>query len=92
MKVALKDIGLLLVIIALSGGSGALGVHLFEQNDNPPTPIASVAASSNANLDSANSTSTLSSLVSKVSPAVVSITSESSTYSFFGGPVTEEGS
>jgi serine protease Do len=91
MRRTLKGIGLLVIVIVLSLAGGAFSVRFFETSNNQSSSLINTDGSSDANLDSSNKTTSIASLVSKTSPAVVSVTTTSTTYSFFGGPETEEG-
>jgi serine protease Do len=91
MKRNLKSIGIVLMVMVVSAFGGAAGVRIFDTNQAKSDGIVSTSGSTNADLTSANTTTNIASLVAKTSPAVVSITSESTTYTFFGGPETEEG-
>lgn len=86
---------IILSVLAVSGISGAVGgVIESSLQSNAEQNKASVSTStvSKANLASSQSrANTLSSLVSQVDPAIVNITTTSTTYSFFGGPITEQG-
>jgi serine protease Do len=79
-----------LAIILLSGACGAVGELIMNHNTGRSlTGITNVG--SNANLTSQSTALSVPELVAQVSPAVVTITTESTTSSFFGGPETEEG-
>ena len=81
-------------LMLLSGVCGAAGGLLVEHYHGIATGnvVSEVTPqTSKANLTSASSTESVPSLVAHNSPAVVSITTQSTTYSFFGGPITEDG-
>jgi len=81
-------------LMFLSGVCGAAGGLLVEHyyNSTAGSVVSEVMPqASRANLTSASSAESVPSLVSHVSPAVVSITTQSTTYSFFGGPISEDG-
>jgi serine protease Do len=80
-------------LILVSGLSGAAGGILIGHKSDITEKELNVGSISSpkANLASQTAAASIPSLVSKVSPAVVSITTQSTTYSFFGGPETEEG-
>ncbi len=75
--------------ILLSGLSGALGGYLVSQHQQGVAYVA--PETSKAKLTSQNSGTTVAAEVSQIAPAVVNITTQSTTYSFFGGPMTQEG-
>jgi serine protease Do len=81
-------------IIAISSAAGVGGGALA--NAHSPTVSGTDSAvttqtTSNGSLASQTSASTIASLTSKLSPAIVDITTTSTTYSYFGGPVTQQG-
>lgn len=82
-------------IVVLSGTGGAAGVYYLNRNSSASTDPSIVGStsttSSNVRLASTTTNTTTPSLVSKLSPAIVDITSQSTSYSYFGGPTTEEG-
>jgi serine protease Do len=77
-----------LVIVAIA--SGALGSYLEIQRADQ-NAVLEAPSSSKAQLAAQGSFDSVASEVSKLTPAVVDITTQSQTYSFFGGPVTEQG-
>lgn len=81
-------------LVIISGASGAVGGAIAEHfhSQNTIGTVSEVVESGNANLTSKSATASIPSVVSQVSPAVVNITSQSTTFSFFGGPVTQQGS
>ena len=81
----------LFILCLLSGlAGGALAVHIRRDQANGNT-VSEVSGGSSANLTSKSSTASIPSIVSNVSPAVVNITTQSTTFSFFGGPQTQQG-
>jgi serine protease Do len=83
-------------VIVLSGAGGAVGTyyvnrHAYSQSSSSNVASSTTTSNSDVKLASASSSTTIPSLVSKVSPSIVDITSESTSYSYFGGPTTEEG-
>jgi serine protease Do len=77
-------------VIVLSAASGSFGEYLMNRvSDNPVG--STLASNSSINLASQSSDLSIPALVNQVSPAIVTITTQSTTYSFFGGPQTEEG-
>lgn len=100
MKVTMKGYqaalaGLALVVI--SGSSAAGATYLVAKHELSSSNTSTVATTANTTstaklaVQSSSGTSSISSIAQKVSPAVVDITTTSTTYSFFGGPVTQEG-
>lgn len=84
------------VLVVVSGATGAAGGVIAqsiyrEKNANNEVNVV-YEPSGNAKLTSQNANSTIPEVVNNVSPAVVDITSTSTTYSFFGGPQTTQGS
>ena len=81
-------------LVILSGASGAAGGVIAQHlhGNNSTSTVSEVVEGNNANLTSKNSTASIPTVVNQVLPAVVNITSQSTTYSFFGGPVTQQGS
>ncbi len=82
-------------LVVLSGVAGAAGGILAQhihttQNANS---VSEVTGDTNVHLTSASqgTEQSIASLVSSLSPAVVSITTQSTSYSFFGGPQTTQG-
>jgi serine protease Do len=82
-----------LCLVLASGASGAAGGILSNRHavDEDQQDVSIVAPSNKASLASQSTATSVPNLVSQISPAVVDITTESTTYSFFGGPETEEG-
>lgn len=80
-------------IVLVSGGAGVAGGILASRHyTNQSQTTVSTYITPKVSTASQGSGATVESTISKVSAAVVDITSESTTYSFFGGPVTEQGS
>lgn len=84
------------ILVVLSGATGAAGgviaQSIYRQKNGNNEVNVVYEPSSNAKLTSQNANSTIPEVVNNVSPAVVDITSTSTTYSFFGGPQTTQGS
>ncbi len=79
-----------LLSYAAGYGGSLLAEHLTASNAT--VKISSTTSqNSGTQVVSQTSTNNVSSVYNNVSPSVVSITSQSTTYSFFGGPQTEEG-
>jgi serine protease Do len=82
-----------LIILAIGLASGVAGAYWY-QSKHPyggtviesQSPTAKIVEATNA------SGLTIPQLVNSYSPAIVAITTTSTTYSFFGGPLVEEGS
>lgn len=99
MKMTMKgyQAGLAAVALVVISGSSAAGATYLVAKHELGSPAASTAAttttSSTAKLavQSTSTNSSVSAIAGRVSPAVVDITTTSTTYSFFGGPVTQEG-
>lgn len=83
-------------LVILSSGAGAAGgvlaQHIYKDKNANNTVSVVYTPNSRADLASQNLSDTIPALVGRISPAVVNITSQSTTYSFFGGPVTTQGS
>jgi serine protease Do len=81
-----------LVVLVIGGISGAAGAY-FYQSDHPfgGTTIDTIKAQPKIIEAANNSGLTIPELVRQYSPAIVAITSQSTTYSFFGGPITQQG-
>lgn len=95
MKVRTGYVAVAMLVIA-SGAAGAVGgvvaQHLYaDKNANSAVSVV-YTPSNNAKLTAQSANNSIPDLVSRVSPAVVDITSRSTSYSFFGGPVTSQGS
>lgn len=84
------------ILVVISGATGAAGgviaQSIYRQKNGNNEVNVVYEPSSNAKLTSQNADSTIPQIVNNVSPAVVDITSTSTTYSFFGGPQTTQGS
>ncbi len=77
-------------VILLSGLCGALGGYIVSQHQQSTAYVAPVT--SKAKLTSSQGgSSTIANEINQIAPAVVNITTQSTTYSFFGGPMTQEG-
>jgi S1-C subfamily serine protease len=82
---------LAVIIISFAAGYGGSRLAEFMTSSNSPEQTTTTVQSSGTQVVSQQSTTNIASVYNKVSPSVVSITSQSATYSFFGGPETEEG-
>jgi serine protease Do len=84
------------ILVILCGAIGAAGgvvaQTVYRDKNANNTVSVDYIPSSNAKLTSQSANSTIPTVVNNVAPAVVDITSTSTTYSFFGGPQTTEGS
>lgn len=78
------------IMVILSGAGGATGGYLASQLHTAGNSAAASNAA-HARLTSQGSGGSIPALVKSIGPAVVSITTKSTTYSFFGGPVAQEG-
>jgi serine protease Do len=81
------------VLVVLCGASGVAGGMLAQHMRNNQTTTNSVSevSGSGAHLASKSSSTTIAGLASNISPAVVDITTQSTTFSFFGGPQSQQG-
>ena len=88
----LRQAVLALIVLVIGGASGVAGAYWY-QSGHPFGGTTIRTLSSQPKIVEATSKSglTIPSLVKQYSPAIVAITSKSTTYSFFGGPVTQEG-
>jgi serine protease Do len=94
MKRISKTALLISGLVIISGASGVSGALIAKQIDGANSSTAStiqVIKGSSANLASSSNSYTIPSLVNRYTPAIVAITTSSQTYSFFGGPVTQQG-
>ncbi len=84
---------ILSVIVLLLGlGGGAAGSYWYQSAHPYSGTVIEASASSPKIVEASNSSGmTIPKLVNQYAPAVVAITSTSTTYSFFGGPLTQEG-
>lgn len=83
-----------MAVILVSFGAGYGGSLLAEDltsSDLTTQAGTSITQNSSTKVASQETTSSIAAVYNNVSPSVVSITSTSTTYSFFGGPETEEG-
>jgi serine protease Do len=80
-------------VLILSGASGAAGAYVEQRahKSNTSNVVTVLTPRANATLTSQNAASLIPSVVNGVAPAVVDITTQSSSYSFLGGPVTQQG-
>ncbi len=88
---SIKRIIITVIVLAIGVGGGVAGAYWYQRN-HPygDTVIKSIAASPKIIEANSNGVS-IPELVSKYDPAVVSIDTQSTSYSFFGGPVTQSG-
>jgi serine protease Do len=82
-----------MAVILVSFGAGYAGSLLAEAitSSDTTTQTGTTSQNSSTKVASQVTTSNIATVYNNVSPSVVSITSTSTTYSFFGGPETEEG-
>lgn len=85
-----KTVLVVSALLLISAATGLLGGYLAAQNRAQNT-VYEAASTSKAQLASQSATGSVTSEVNHISPAVVDITTESTTYTFFGGPTTETG-
>jgi len=80
-------------IVTLSSASGAAGAYVEQQlhKGNSSNIVSVLKPQTKATLTSQDATLSIPSIVNNVAPAVVDITTQSSSYSFLGGPVTQQG-
>lgn len=81
----------LVVVSGLTGAAGGVLAQHIHTTQSANT-VSEVTGKSNAHLASQNTQESIASLASNLSPAVVSITTQSTSFSFFGGPTTQQGS
>lgn len=81
--------GFFILCLASGAAGGALAVHI--RRDQASGNTVSEVTTGSANLTSKSSSASIPSIVSATSPAVVNITTQSTTFSFFGGPQTQQG-
>ncbi|HEV2403734.1 MAG TPA: trypsin-like peptidase domain-containing protein [Candidatus Saccharimonadales bacterium] len=87
-KIMLLGSGLLLI----SGASGAVGGYEVSQHNVHKNVISVITTTGpKAQLTAQGGTLSMAGLAARLAPAVVDITTQSTTYSFFGGPTTERG-
>jgi serine protease Do len=84
-------IAALVIACGASGAAGGIFAEHLRHNQQGANTISEVTTGGNATLSSKSSDFSIPSIVSKVSPAVVDITTQSTTFSFFGGPQTQQG-
>jgi len=89
---AIKKIGLGIIVLAIGVASGVGGSFLY-QKEYPYNGTVVESQTSQPQIIEATSQSglTIPSLVKEYAPAIVAVNTESTTYSFFGGPVTTQG-
>ncbi len=89
----LKQIIIVAIVLLIGTASGAGGAYWY-QSMHPYGGTVIESQGPSAKIVEATSTSglTIPSLVQQISPAVVTITTTSTTYSFFGGPEIAQGS
>ncbi|MGD0284333.1 MAG: trypsin-like peptidase domain-containing protein [Candidatus Saccharimonadales bacterium] len=83
-----------MAVIFVSFGAGYGGSLLAEDltsSDTTTQASTTITQNSSTKVASQETTNSIAAVYNNVSPSVVSITSTSTTYSFFGGPETEEG-
>ncbi len=81
-----------LIVLAIGIGGGAAGAYWYDfGHPYGGTVIESQGTSPKIVVATNSSGLTIPELVKQYSPAIVAITSTSTTYSFFGGPLTQEG-
>ncbi len=85
-----KSLAIGVFLLLVSGGTGLLAGYLAAQNHSQNT-VYEASSTTNAQLATQSPTGSVASEVSHLNPAIVDITTKSQTYSFFGGPVTQEG-
>lgn len=92
MKKTIKQFSFAIVALACGVASGIGGAYWY-QSEHPygGTVIESLPAQPKIVEATSQSGLTIPSLVKQYSPAIVAITTQSTTYSFFGGPLTQEG-
>ncbi len=81
-----------LIVLAIGLGGGAAGAYWYEYGHPYSGTVIESQAASPKIVEATNSSGlTIPKLVNEYAPAIVAITSTSTTYSFFGGPLTQEG-
>lgn len=86
-------VGIIFFLACVSGSAGMSYLVTKHELDTASTTsgtISKTTSHATAGLTSA-STSPIKTIVSNITPAVVNVTTHSTTFSFFGGPVEEEG-
>lgn len=80
-------------LVVISSASGAAGAYLEQRlhRTGSSSVISELSPRTKITLTSQSTTLSIPSIVSSVGPAVVDVTTQSITSSFFGGPVTEQG-
>lgn len=84
-------IAALVVVCGVSGAAGGILAEHLRHTQGAANTISEVSTGSSATLSSKSSDVSIPSIVAKTSPAVVDITTQSTTFSFFGGPQTQQG-
>lgn len=84
---------IILLVLAVGVAGGSLGAYIYRQkHPYGATVIKSLAPVPKIIETSSSGGLSIPELIKQNSPAVVSITTQSTAYSFFGGPVTQSGS
>lgn len=84
-------LGILVIVCGASGAAGGILAEHVRHNQQTGNTISEVTSGNSATLSSKSADVSIPSIVSKTSPAVVDITTQSTTFSFFGGPQTQQG-
>ena len=86
-------LAILTLLVLVIGAASGIGGAYWYQSGHPFGGTTITALGSRPKIVEATSNSglTIPELVKEYSPAIVAITTKSTTYSFFGGPVTQEG-
>ncbi len=92
MKKRIKQLVLLAIILGIGIGGGVLGAYWYKTKHPYGGTIIKNLGSTPKIVEATNSSNlTIPDLVNQYSKAVVTITTQSTAYSFFGGPVTSQG-
>lgn len=81
----------LVIVCGASGAAGGILAQHLRHNQQSGNTVSEVTTKGNATLSSKSTDVSIPSTVAKVSPGVVDITTQSTTFSFFGGPQTQQG-
>ena len=84
---------ILVIVVLVIGGAGGIASAYWYRSAHPYGETTIQTLSSQPKIVEATNKSglTIPELVNQYSPAIVAITTKSTTYSFFGGPITQEG-
>ncbi len=91
MKKRIKQLAVGILILAIGVGGGAIGSYIYQGQYPYGNTVIHNLGDSTKIVEASSTGTTIPQLVQEYANAVVAISTQTTTYSFFGGPITSEG-